>query len=110
MGIVLLFAAGSSAADYAVSFGGIGLSGVIYGLFGLLWVLSRYNPDRGAVDPNTDVVFTAWFFLCIVLTYTGSMNVANVAHGAGTAWAAPWSMAIARRRQRLLWGAALACS
>jgi len=109
LGIILLFAAGSSAADYALSYGGIGLSGVGYGLFGLLWVLSRYDPRfRGAVDQGTVLMFTAWFFLCIVLTYTGSMNVANVAHGAGALLGAALGVAIARRRQRAFWGGALA--
>lgn len=109
LGVVLLFAVGSSAADYALAHGGIGLSGVGFGLFGLLWVLSRYDPRfRGAVDPNTAVVFTVWFFLCIVLTYTGAMHVANVAHGAGALLGGALGMAIARPRRRPVWAAALA--
>ena len=39
--IVILLAVGSSLAQYALSGPGIGLSGVVYGLFGLLWVLRR---------------------------------------------------------------------
>jgi predicted ribosomally synthesized peptide with SipW-like signal peptide len=109
LGMILLFAFGSSAADYALAYGGIGLSGVGYGLFGLLWVLSRYHPRfRGVVDQNTVVLFTAWFFLCIVLTYTGAMHVANVAHGAGALLGVALGLAIARPRQRPLWGAVLA--
>src|SRR4051794_15366510 len=43
-GIVLLLAAGSGAAELAVLDGGVGLSGVGYGLFGMLFVLSRRDP------------------------------------------------------------------
>jgi len=45
------FAVGSSAAEFALFQGGIGLSGVGYGLFGLLWVLSWHASDfAGGVD------------------------------------------------------------
>jgi membrane associated rhomboid family serine protease len=37
--LVLLFAVGSGAWEFAIAVGGIGLSGVGYGLFGLLWIL-----------------------------------------------------------------------
>jgi GlpG protein len=82
--IMFLFAVGSSAAEFAIFEGGIGLSGVGYGLFTLLWVLS-WNDDRfrGAVDAQTINLFVVWFFLCIFLTYTGILPVGNVAHGMG---------------------------
>ncbi len=82
--LMALLAAGSSAAEYAFAGGGIGLSGVGYGLFGFLWVLSRYHPElRDAVDKNTVSLFIIWFFICIVLTISGQLPVANVAHGVG---------------------------
>jgi membrane associated rhomboid family serine protease/Tfp pilus assembly protein PilF len=84
LAILLLFAIASSAADFALDQGGVGLSGVGYGLFGLLWVLSRYD-ERFAdvVDALTISLFVFWFFLCIWLTKAHIMAVANVAHGAG---------------------------
>lgn len=84
LGLVLLFAAGSAAAEYAIFLGGIGLSGVVYGLFGLAWVLSRADARlRGAVDPTSTWLFVGWFFLCIWLTVEDILPVANVAHGVG---------------------------
>src|SRR5262249_10209948 len=57
-GIVLLFAVGSSAAQYAAAGPGVGLSGVGYGLFGLLLVLSRWDPRfSGAMDRRTTTLF-----------------------------------------------------
>ncbi len=97
-GLYALLAAGSQAAEYAVFDGGMGLSGVGYGLFGLSWVLSRRHAGmRGAVDQTTALIFVGWFFLCIVLTAVDIWSVANVAHGAGAilgglvgyAWVAP---------------------
>ena len=71
-------------AEQALFYGGVGLSGVVYGLFGLLWVLSRRDSRfRDAMDRQTVQLMVAWFFLCIVLTITGAWKVANVAHGAG---------------------------
>ena len=105
---VLLFAVGSCAAEYALMHGGVGLSGVGYGLFGLLWVLSRYDPRfEGAVDQNTTGLFIGWFFLCILLTVAGVMRVANVAHGVGAVLGAGLGLAIAHPRRRALYATAL---
>ena len=82
--LFLLFAATSNAAEFAILHGGMGLSGIGYGLFGLLWVLSaRDQRFRDAVDQQTIVLFVIWFFVCIVLTISNTMPVANIAHGMG---------------------------
>jgi membrane associated rhomboid family serine protease len=83
-GLILLFAFGSGAFEFAFSTGGVGLSGVGYGLFGLLWVLSKRDERfRDAIDARTIQLFVFWFFLCIALTAANVMPVGNVAHGAG---------------------------
>jgi GlpG protein len=84
-GFLLLVGAGSAAVEFlAFAHAGIGLSGVGYGLFGLLYALRRYKDFAAAqMQPQTVQFFVFWFFLCIVLTYTKLMPVANVAHGAG---------------------------
>ena len=111
----LAFASGG--AQYAIDGGGIGLSGVGYGLFGLLWVLGRWHRRLGgvagerfanAVDANTVGLFVAWFFLCIVLTATGTYAVGNVAHGAGALAGAAIGGAIVLTGGRREWAPALA--
>ena len=93
--LFLLLAAGSGAADFAVSQGGVGLSGAGYGLFAMVWVLSRRDARfAGAVDNQTVILFIAWFFLCIATTIGGVMAVANVAHGAGAALGALMGAAV----------------
>lgn len=82
--LFVLFAVVPLAAEFAILDGGIGLSGVGYGLFGLLWILSTRNPRfLGAIDPQTVKLFIGWFFFCVVATKLGFMNVANIAHGVG---------------------------
>jgi GlpG protein len=83
LGIVVLLGAASSAAEWALFEGGVGLSGVGYGLFGMLWALKRRPGFESVIDRNTVSLFVVWFFICIVTTWTGLMNIANVAHAAG---------------------------
>lgn len=84
LAIYVFLAAGSTAAEEALFQGGIGLSGVVYGLFGMLWVLSRYDRRfHNAVDKNTVQWMVGWFFFCIILTVTDIMPIANAAHGMG---------------------------
>jgi GlpG protein len=75
---------GSSLAEYVFAGQGVGLSGVVYGLFGYLWVVA-YRDRRfwGAIDQQTIVLFVAWFFLCIYLTVKNIMPIGNFAHGGG---------------------------
>lgn len=82
--IFAFLAFGSMLAQFAVSEGGVGLSGVGYGLWGLFWVLEKRDARfADAVDRRTSQTFVIWFFLCIVLTETNVLRVANVAHGVG---------------------------
>ena len=107
-GLILLFAIGSSAFEFAFISGGIGLSGVGYGLFGLLWMLARY--DRrfiDAIDGRTIQLFVIWFFFCIITTVTHIMRVANLAHGAGLVIGILAGIAIAVPERRLLADAGL---
>jgi GlpG protein len=86
LALLFLFAVPSSAAEYALSTGGVGLSGVVYGLFGMLWVLSRRDIRfASSVDARTIAMFVAWFFLCIAATTAHIMEIGNVAHAAGAA-------------------------
>jgi membrane associated rhomboid family serine protease len=71
-------------AEYAVLDGGIGLSGVGYGLVTFLFV--RSSRDRrlaDTVDEGTLRSFALWFVFCVILTVTGTKAIANVAHGMG---------------------------
>lgn len=82
--IFIAFAVGSGAAEYALFRGGVGLSGVGYGLFGFLWAAGRRDGRFApAVDYNTAMLFVGWFFFCIAATAVGALNIANVAHGMG---------------------------
>src|SRR5262249_22733972 len=82
--IVLVLAVGSSAAQYAFSVGGIGLSGVGYGVVGCLAVLRRHDSRfRDAIDNRTFLVFIVWFFVCVLATVTNVMPIGNFAHGGG---------------------------
>jgi GlpG protein len=58
-----------------------GLSGVVYGLLGYVWMLGRHRPDLGLeLRPETVFMMLAWLVICM----TGTVgNVANWAHGVG---------------------------
>jgi len=84
LGFFTLVALGSSAAQFVISGPGVGLSGVAYGLFGILYALRR-SKGFAAQQMNRQIVslFVGWFILCVILTYTNVWSVGNVAHGAG---------------------------
>jgi GlpG protein len=58
-----------------------GMSGVVYGLFGYVWMKGRYSPHEGmALHPHTVIYMVAWFVLC----FTGLVGaIANTAHAVG---------------------------
>jgi GlpG protein len=80
--LVLAIAVASNVAQFRMSgpaFGG--MSGVVFGLFGYIWIKSRTQPESGFyVHPNTAFWVMVWFFLCM----TGTVGaIANWAHGVG---------------------------
>jgi GlpG protein len=58
-----------------------GMSGVVYGLFGYIWMKARFHPELGLrIQPSTVVYLMAWFFVCM----TGWFGpIANGAHLGG---------------------------
>lgn len=102
LAVAALCAIISSAAELAVSVGGVGLSGVVYGLCTMLWVLRDRVPEfAGVVTARTLGLFAAWFVVCIALTVTGTMAIGNTAHAAGAA--VGWGLGrclLARRERR----------
>lgn len=110
--LILLFAVGPGAWEFGFAVGGIGLSGVGYGLFGLLWILSLYDERfRNAMDRRTVEIFVVWFFFCIAATVANVLPVANIAHGAGAVLGILTGFAIVRpgRRGVLTAGIAALC-
>jgi GlpG protein len=86
--LVLLTALASNIGQYVynvevgrdfVMFGG--MSGVIYGLFGYVWMKGRHEPEQGMIlDPRTVQSMLFWLVLC----FTGALGpIANAAHVVG---------------------------
>jgi GlpG protein len=66
--------------------GGIGLSGLGYGLWAFLLAGARRSPMlRGLLDRRTHLLFIGWFCVCIVLTLTNIWSISNWGHGLGAA-------------------------
>lgn len=100
--LIFLLALGSGAMEFALADGGIGLSGVGYGLFGLLWFLSsRDDRFRSAVDQRIVQLFVGWFVLCIATTILKIFPVANIAHAVGAVLGLLTGAAIAVPQRRL---------
>ncbi len=73
-----------------------GMSGVILGLFGYIWVRGRRDPTFPLGMPKSTVM---WMMVFFVLCWTGVFaNVANIAHTAGLAVGAGWGYLAALRR------------
>lgn len=80
--VVLLTALSSNLGQYY--FGGPlfgGMSGVVYGLLGYVWMLGRHRPELGlALRPETIVMMLVWLGVCAA----GMVgNIANWAHAVG---------------------------
>ena len=93
--LVLVIAALSNLGQFYVSgprFGG--MSGVVYGLLGYIWIRGKLDPASGLyLHSSTVSMMLIWFFLCIGSNYFPMPllgRIANTAHavglGTGMAW------------------------
>jgi GlpG protein len=58
------------------------MSGVDYGLFGYVWMKSRFDPGSGLfIHPTTVFLMMAWLLLC--MTPGSVVHAANAAHLVG---------------------------
>jgi len=93
--LVFVVAGLSNVAQFFVSgpaFGG--MSGVVYGLLGYIWIRGKFDPASGLyLHSSTVTMMLVWFFLCIGSNFFPSPfmpGIANTAHavglGVGMAW------------------------
>ena len=103
--LYLFLASGSMGLQLAFSAPAIGMSGVVYGFAGLIWVLEqRDRRFAGILGPGMAQMLVVWFFVCIFMTATKVMAVANVAHGAGALYGILLGhMWLGRQEQRLIY-------
>jgi len=63
---------------------GIGMSGVVYAMFGLMWAgRSAFASWASVATPDNLRLFVLWGLFCVVGTLFHFLNVANGAHGGG---------------------------
>jgi GlpG protein len=80
--LVLAIALISNVAQAVIESAGFGgMSGVVYGLFGYVWMKTMFEPSSGLHVSGVNVMLLIfWFFLCL----SGWVGlIANAAHGAG---------------------------
>jgi membrane associated rhomboid family serine protease len=79
-GMLLLFATGTSTLEYTFTAGGAGLGGVVYGLFGVMWVVSRRDPRfHSPVGSSLAVLFAVWLLYCNMAAARNAYAVSNIA-------------------------------
>lgn len=68
---------------------GIGLSGIVYSLFGFIFIKGKTDDKyKNYLDKKTVIIFIFWLVLCIILTQTNVWIVGNAAHVGGLLWGA----------------------
>ncbi len=87
--LVLALALVSNLAQFFV--GGIafgGMSGVVYGLVGYIWIRGKLDPASGLfLHPSTVTMMIIWFIVC----FTGLLgHIANTCHSAGLLMGMAW--------------------
>jgi GlpG protein len=88
----------SNLAQYFVSgprFGG--MSGVVYGLLGYIWIRGKLDPGSGFfLHPTIAMMMLIW----LLFGYTGALNMANTVHTVGLITGLAWGAAAASARFR----------
>lgn len=95
---VFVTAAVSNLAQYLVTgspgFGG--MSGVVYGLIGYVWIRGRFDPAAGLMlDKQNLIMALVWFVICFL---PGLMPIANYAHGGGLVLGMAWAFVDSKRK------------
>jgi GlpG protein len=89
--LTLVIAVCSNLAQYFVSgpiFGG--MSGVVYGLLGYVWIRGKFDPASGLYLHHYNVIMMlVWFFACL-LNLPIMPRIANTAHGVGLGIGITW--------------------
>jgi GlpG protein len=101
--LVIVIGVGSNFAQYTMAFlsDGMnfgGMSGVVYGLIGYIWMRGKYDRTSGLfMDKTYLIIALAWFVAC----YIGLIgHVANTAHAAGLAIGLAWGRLAAMQKAR----------
>ena len=74
-----------------------GMSGVVYGLFGYVWIKNRLDPGDGF---QIDSSLAFCLFACFVFGFTGTLSIANWAHTGGLVLGLAWGYGSAYRWNR----------
>ena len=95
--LTLAIAVCSNAAQYYVTgnpvFGG--MSGVLYGLLGYIWIRGKFDPGSGLyLHPTTVTMMIVWYFACLVGFI---QHIANTAHTVGLVMGISWGWLSSRR-------------
>ncbi len=99
---VLVIAGSSNYGQYLFgnhpAFGG--MSGVVYGLLGYIWMKGKYDPASNLnLHASTVTFMIIWYFLCL----TGLMgNIANGAHTVGLVVGIAWGYLTSFKARRLV--------
>jgi GlpG protein len=87
--IVLVIAAASNLLQFY--FGGPvfgGMSGVVYGLLGYIWLRGKFDPGSGLyLHSSTVTMMLVWFFICLLGLIP---RIANTAHAVGLILGMAW--------------------
>ncbi len=96
--LVLIIGIGSNLTQYfwgGPSFGG--MSGVVYGLLGYIWLRGKFDPGSGLfLHSSTVTMMAIWFFACFTPLIP---RVANGAHAGGLVIGLAWGYLSSLRRR-----------
>lgn len=99
----------SSCSEMMLGNDGVGMSGVVYAMFGLLWAgRGAYASWNSVATRQNFNYFVGWGLLCVVLTYTNIMPIGNGAHGGGFLFGLCIGWLFFAPRRRPLWWIPLA--
>jgi membrane associated rhomboid family serine protease len=82
----------------------VGLSGVLFGIFGFMFVGRSYNHDlRTSLSPEMIRFVGIWFAFCVIATQLNILRIGNIAHGSGFVFGGLYGLAYFPTPHRKLW-------